>query len=244
MVALASAQLTATSHPSPYQCTAFLDLHKARLITPHLLKIVQIATYLTVLSKASSAPHSSPPTTPQQPTPALSYTQHLHLLELHLLNLRKPRGPTGTPIQETIALASLIYTRTTLHPQTRTSHAVATTFSNPCNSIPNLTPLLERLKHALLDMTGSMYTSSSSNGPVLQTMLWAAYIGAISSPANSESRKWYISTVREVSESSDPITWQDTREVLRRYLWLDSVCDALGKDVWQETRELKWELPS
>jgi len=69
-------------------------------------------------------------------------------------------------------------------------------------------------------------------------LLWILVIGAIAS-LNTENRAGFISAVRQFSFRLMIKTWEDLKDVLGCFLWLDITNDADGVNIWQEVESLK-----
>jgi len=66
-----------------------------------------------------------------------------------------------------------------------------------------------------------------------KTLVWVLVLGGISALETAE-RQWYVRLLASVSSSFKVSTWEDVLEGLKTHLWLESACDAGGRNLWEE----------
>jgi hypothetical protein len=210
------------THSNPYSSinlslgSGFQALRSTHKIGPHTAKILESACCLTVALEHRTQHIVSHPG-------FMGYEKQRDLIDLHLLNLRKP--PSSTPIQDICALAALIYTRSILHERASLS--------------ANDARILDRLKFALSDIGGFAYLTSSCDA-ILQCLLWATFLGAMI--ATGSLKQWYYNSVSEVAGCLGLQQWVDVKGILVRFLWYDALCDKPAIGAWEEATGLEWAM--
>lgn len=97
-----------------------------------------------------------------------------------------------------------------------------------------LKSLAEVLKNVLLEQP----TPLRSSPELVKFLLWAYFISAISIFEHLDDHEWLRSALTAALASLHLSTWQETRKVLKGYLWVDVVYNDLGKYTFD-----RWLLP-
>ena len=66
----------------------------------------------------------------------------------------------------------------------------------------------------------------------LRLMLWILFIGGAST--NGSSRTWYISQIQSTAGYIGK-SWNGIREILQSFLWTDTICEELCRNLWAES---------
>ncbi len=125
-------------------------------------------------------------------------------------------------LYESIRLATIIY-------------SVAVTFP-----LPILTGIFRRLTIALRETV-----DNSRLDPCWQlypkVQLWVLILGGVAA-SRTDERTWYVQRIAAVTRALNLLEWDDVVEEIEKYLWLDSVCDPGGRNLWMEVISERFSL--
>jgi hypothetical protein len=148
-------------------------------------------------------------------------TNQRNFVQYHLLSL-PPAGQfdknfrQSYPVYESCRLAGLIV-------------GVGVTFPLPAHTAPFQT--LVRLLQ--IELQASDLESAWPCQDAVRALIWVLTIGGIAATGLPEGA-WFVATLRRVTVRSGLSRWQDLKQVLESMLWLESACDRVGKQLWDE----------
>lgn len=95
-------------------------------------------------------------------------------------------------------------------------------------------PRLVRMLQAEIKISGIL--EGQSLLPITYSLLlWALTMGGIAADGGPE-RKWYTIALANIMGQYHVDDWKDLKASLKAILWLDSVCDMAGRELWSEVR--------
>ncbi|GAD92698.1 conserved hypothetical protein [Paecilomyces variotii No. 5] len=124
-------------------------------------------------------------------------------------------------VYEPCRLATMIYSLLTVFPVP------------PVNA-----PLAQLGRMVRVALTESDPRRSWRSAPDL--LLWAFVLGAIASGVETtnaddrELRAWYVGSLSRLATASRIRSWNDMKKIMKNILWLDCLCDAYGKELWED----------
>ena len=118
-------------------------------------------------------------------------------------------------LQEAFRLGATIYMKEMLH---------NFTFSATGSRI--LVSKLASCLHLIIP-TGSILPSSS-------LILWLLFMGSIASVKNSKDRKFFLTHLAKLQRGCGIRRWEDVKYRLESVLWVGSILDKAGSEVWEE----------
>jgi hypothetical protein len=74
--------------------------------------------------------------------------------------------------------------------------------------------------------------------PAVTLLLWIVVVGGI--PVTTE-RTWFVETLRQLTLQVNVFTRLQLKLLLKSVLWLDSVCDPIGSELWNWARK-RWPI--
>ncbi|KAL1854701.1 hypothetical protein Plec18170_004792 [Paecilomyces lecythidis] len=124
-------------------------------------------------------------------------------------------------VYEPCRLATMIYSLLTVFPVP------------PVNA-----PLAQLGRMVRVALTESDPRRSWRSAPDL--LLWAFVLGAIASGVETtnaddrELRAWYVGSLNRLATASRIRCWNDMKKIMKNIIWLDCLCDAYGKELWED----------
>ena len=88
---------------------------------------------------------------------------------------------------------------------------------------------------SLLRATMEDLSFEDLNGSEARTYIWILLLAGIAAQ-KTEQRKWFIDKLRYLTEVARIERWSDVKNLVREYLWMSSVCDEGGMEIWDEVR--------
>lgn len=126
------------------------------------------------------------------------------------------------PTYESLRLATIIYCLLTIFPL-----------------VPVMAPyhrLTTELRQALASQPVSRVWKS-----VPELFIWILVVGGIAS-TRPEVVTWYAALLSQVAIATNLSSWPDVKKTLQSVLWLGSICDEQGEDLWEKAAALRTQV--
>lgn len=93
-----------------------------------------------------------------------------------------------------------------------------------------------RLQAAIEDI--NLQTSRLQHAAISNVLLWILVIGGVAALDKPE-RPWFVSRLGMLIRAIK-MDWNDVKEVLKTFLWLDSACDFGGRQLWAQAAPVEY----
>jgi hypothetical protein len=129
---------------------------------------------------------------------------------------------TGSPIYEPLRLTTIIYSLLTVF-----------ALAPPYAPFYRLSRLLQQ---SLVDLDFEGHWKWMH-----RFYIWALVAGGVASRDN-ETNRWFVSALRDAAAVNDIRCWFDLKQVLTSVMWLATICDELGEDLWSSVLQSQVEI--
>jgi hypothetical protein len=102
---------------------------------------------------------------------------------------------------------------------------------------PDPTPVINDLVHRLKACLGPIIASS----PPSELLLWLLFTGGVSALGTPE-RSWFVKHLVSVAGDLGLERWEDVRDVLKKVIWHEILCERSYRRLWEEVRAWKEDL--
>lgn len=183
-------------------------------ITPNLSEIISVAESSTLVKSFGGYESSTP-------EEVAFFDRQCACIEDHIVQLHLQGGifvpiPHMPAFEECICLAIWVYN------------------SHMLRSLPRLPHLSSRIG---VQLRTTLADAPNEWDDQLPLLLWIAFIG-INAQVNDALRSWYVALIKIICIRLQLHTWDLTRIVLKRFLWIKR-SELLGRELWTEVEALQ-----
>lgn len=91
-------------------------------------------------------------------------------------------------------------------------------------------PIVTKTRKKLYNLLASSNTNWENS---MDLLLWVLFMGGMTTVCRL-ARPWYTFALRELASKRNFGSYEDVKAVLRKFVWLECICDDLCKTLWDE----------